>query len=96
MMNQVSRADLACWIGYMPQDGFLFAGSIRENIQSGAPGSDDAALFDIKNLIGVHEDIVDQPDGYDTNIGEAGGMLSTGQRQKTALARALIGNPSVG
>jgi ATP-binding cassette subfamily C exporter for protease/lipase len=53
-------------------------------------------LFDIKKLIGVHEDIVDQPDGYDTNIGEAGGMLSTGQRQKTALARALIGDPSVG
>lgn len=94
-MNQLSRADLACWIGYMPQDGFLFAGSIRENILNGAPGSDDAALLNITKLIGVHEDIVDLPDGYDTNIGEAGGMLSAGQRQKIALARALIGDPPI-
>ncbi len=94
-MNQLSREDLARWIGYMPQDGFLFAGSIRQNILNGAPGADDAALLEITRTIGVHEDIVDLPDGYDTDIGEAGGMLSAGQRQKIALARALIGDPPV-
>ncbi len=94
-MNQLSRPDLARWIGYMPQDGFLFAGSIRNNILHGAPDADDAALLRITRMIGVHEDIVDLPDGYDTDVGEAGGILSAGQRQKIALARALIGDPPV-
>jgi PrtD family type I secretion system ABC transporter len=80
-------------IGYMPQEIQLFEGSIAENISRFAP---DAAAEDIiaaARAAGVHEMILRFPAGYETRIGEGGLLLSAGQRQRLALARALYGEP---
>ncbi|MEW5728357.1 MAG: ATP-binding cassette domain-containing protein [Pseudomonadota bacterium] len=93
-MAQFTRAELAGWIGYVPQETVLFNGSVRDNIAFGAPGASDDLVLAASRAAGVHAAIVDMPDGYATQIGEAGSRLSAGQRQRIAIARALIGNPS--
>jgi len=92
---QFTRAELAGWIGYVPQECVLFNATIRDNIAYGAPGCDDEAILTAARTAGVHHYIVDLPDGYATPIGEAGSRLSAGQRQRIAIARALIGAPPV-
>jgi len=92
---QFTRAELAGWIGYVPQECVLFNATIRDNIAYGQPGCPDEAILEAARIAGVHQYIVDLPDGYATPIGEAGARLSAGQRQRIAIARALIGNPPV-
>jgi ATP-binding cassette subfamily C protein LapB len=92
---QFSREDAARWIGYVPQEGFLFAGTIQHNIVMGKPDASDEEVIRAARLGGVHEVIIDLPDGYATDIGEAGGRLSAGERQRIAIARALVGDPPV-
>lgn len=92
---QFGRTELARWIGYVPQECVLFTGTIRDNIAQGMDHPTDEDILTAAQMAGVHQYIIDLPGGYDTEIGEAGSRLSAGQRQRIALARALIGDPPV-
>jgi ATP-binding cassette subfamily C exporter for protease/lipase len=86
------RVELGPNIGYLPQDIELFDGSIAENIARFSK-VDPQQVIAAARATGLHEMILRMPKGYDTPIGEAGGVLSGGQRQRVALARALYGEP---
>ncbi len=92
---QFTRAELAGWCGYVPQECVLFAGTVRDNIAHRLPDASDQEIVRAATLAGVHELIIDLADGYGTAIGEAGRKLSAGQRQCVAIARALLGDPPV-
>lgn len=92
---QFSRKDLAVWVGYMPQETSLFAGTIRENILAGDSQGTEQTMLKCAKAVGAHEAIIDLPDGYDTMLAEGGAGLSSGQRRRIAMARALMRDPPV-
>jgi len=92
---QFTRLELAHWMGYVPQESVLFAGTVRDNIIHRYPDASDEEIIKAATAAGVHHFIIDLPDGYGTEIGEAGRRLSGGQRQRIAIARALVGDPPV-
>ena len=94
-LRQVSLGSLRAQVGVVPQDVFLFSGTIRENI---AFGQTDAPLEEVVGaamLAGAHEFISELPLGYETVIGERGQSLSGGQKQRVAIARALFKKPRI-
>ncbi|HEC90760.1 MAG TPA: ATP-binding cassette domain-containing protein [Alphaproteobacteria bacterium] len=94
-VSQFTRAELAGWIGYVPQESILFAGSVHDNITYRKPDATDEEVLRAAHASGVHAFIIDMPDGYATDIGEAGRRLSGGQRQRITIARALVGDPPI-
>ena len=82
-------------IGYVPQDIFLFSGTIRENIALHNPEASLEEIIEAAKKAGAHEFIEKLPKRYETVLGEHGGGLSGGEKQRLALARALLGNPSM-
>lgn len=88
-------SDLRQLIGYVPQDQFLFARSILENVRFGNPDLPKEAVVEVSKLAQVYEDIMDMPEQFETVVGEKGVSLSGGQKQRLAIGRAMILNPDI-
>jgi ABC-type multidrug transport system fused ATPase/permease subunit len=94
-LKDVSSHSLRSQMGIVPQEAFLFSGTVGENIAFGRPDADDAQIRAAAAAVGAEEFISELPRGYDTEVGERGAQLSAGQRQLIAFARALIADPRI-
>ena len=94
-LNDVSQASLRRQLGVVPQEGFLFAGTVAENIAFGRPDATADEIVRAANTVGAHDFILRLEDGYETQLGERGSRLSLGQRQLVAFARALLADPRI-
>ncbi|MDF5733775.1 MAG: peptidase domain-containing ABC transporter, partial [Rhizonema sp. PD38] len=92
-VTSISLRSLRQQIGVVDQETFLFGGTIRENISIAHPEATLEEIIKAARAAGADEFIRRLPMGYETQIGEGGGMLSGGQRQRLAIARAILGNP---
>jgi ATP-binding cassette subfamily B protein len=94
-LRDVTQSSLRRQLGIVPQEGFLFAGTVTENIAFGRPGAAPDEVVRAAQTVGAHEFILRLEDGYETQLGERGSRLSLGQRQLVALARALLADPRI-
>jgi ATP-binding cassette subfamily B protein len=94
-LRTVSAQSLRSQLGIVPQEGFLFSGTVRENIAFGRPDATDAEISAAARAVGAEEFIEALEHGYQTQVGERGVQLSAGQRQLLAFARALVADPRI-
>jgi len=94
-LNDVTQESLRRQLGIVPQEGFLFAGTVAENIAFGKPDARPEEIVRAAQTVGAHELILRLEDGYETQLGERGSRLSLGQRQLIAFARALLADPRI-
>jgi ATP-binding cassette subfamily B protein len=94
-LREISSHSLRSQMGIVPQEAFLFSGTVGENIAFGRPDAEDAQIRAAATAVGADEFISELPHGYDTEVGERGAQLSAGQRQLIAFARALIADPRI-
>jgi ABC-type multidrug transport system fused ATPase/permease subunit len=94
-LRAVSQDSLRRQLGIVPQEGFLFAGDVSENIAFGRPGSTREEIESAARAVGADEFIDKLEHGYETQLGERGSRLSLGQRQLVAFARALLADPRI-
>ncbi len=94
-VREIAERDLREAIVMVTQDGFLFSGSVADNIAFGRPGASRDEVIAAATAVGAHEFIAGLPDGYDTDVRKRGGRLSAGQRQLVAFARAFLADPAV-
>ena len=94
-LRDLRTRSLRSQLGIVPQESFLFSGTIRENIAFGRPDADDEAIVSAAAAVGATVFIERLPDGYETEVGERGAHLSAGQRQLIAFARALLAEPRI-
>ena len=94
-IRKIRLEDLRCHIGMVHQDIFLFDGTIAENIGYGKPGATFDEIVNAAVAAEAHEFIAAKPDGYDTMVGERGNQLSGGEKQRIAIARAILHDPKI-
>jgi ABC-type multidrug transport system fused ATPase/permease subunit len=94
-LREVAAPSLRSQLGIVPQEGFLFSGTIRDNIAFGRPDATDEEVAAAARAVGADEYIESLERGYDTEVGERGVQLSAGQRQLVSFARALVADPRI-
>jgi ABC-type multidrug transport system fused ATPase/permease subunit len=94
-LRRVTQESLRRQLGIVPQEGFLFAGTVRQNIAFGRPDAAEEEIVAAARAVGAHDFIVELENGYATEVAERGGRLSLGQRQLVAFARALLADPRI-
>ena len=92
-LTQLDLVDLRQRIGIVPQEAVIFSGTALDNIRYGSPNASDAQVMSAAQAAFADEFITALPQGYDTFLGERGVRLSCGQRQRIAIARAMLKNP---
>jgi ABC-type multidrug transport system fused ATPase/permease subunit len=94
-LRDLSSSALRSQLGIVPQEGFLFSGTVRDNIAFGRPDASEDEIHGAAAAVGADRFVEQLPDGYETEIGERGVQLSAGQRQLIAFARALLAEPRI-
>jgi len=94
-LREVTQASLRSQLGIVPQEGFLFSGTVAENIAFGRPEASRAEVGAAASAVGADAFVRELPEGFDTDLGERGFRLSLGQRQLVAFARALLADPRI-
>jgi len=94
-IRRLRLEDLHSHMGVVPQDTFLFSGTIAENISYAKPGATREEIVRAAKIANAHDFILRKPDGYETLVGEGGAGLPAGERQRVAIARAVLHNPRI-